>query len=94
MNKVKTVFVGSMVALVLLVPGVLASTTQHAGGGVWTHGFSNGQVFSNYYHKSKYHASSVYGTQYISSGKTKKGVTAKASDTKAWYGNKAFYKVY
>lgn len=37
----------------------VAAATQYPGGGVWTYGASNGGAFSNYYHGSKYHSSTV-----------------------------------
>lgn len=38
---------------------VWSCCTQYPGGGVWTYGASNGGAFSNYYHGSKYHSSTV-----------------------------------
>ncbi|MBN2961643.1 MAG: lactococcin 972 family bacteriocin [Streptococcus sp.] len=38
--------------------GVVAAA-QYPGGGIWTYGASNGGDFSNYYHGSKYHSSTV-----------------------------------
>ena len=37
----------------------VAAATQYPGGGVLTYGASNGGDFSNYYHGSKYHGSTV-----------------------------------
>ena len=37
----------------------VAAATQYPGGGVWTYGASNGGAYSNYYHGSKYHSSTV-----------------------------------
>ena len=37
----------------------VAAAMQYPGGGVWTYGASNGGAFSNYYHGSKYHSSTV-----------------------------------
>ena len=38
--------------------GVVAAA-QYLGAGIWTYGASNGGDFSNYYHGSKYHSSTV-----------------------------------
>lgn len=57
--KVKgLVTVALAVAAIGTASGV-AAATQYPDGGVWTYGATNGGAFSNYYHGSKYHSSTV-----------------------------------
>ena len=62
-------------------------------GGTWSYGVGSKYVYSNYYHKSKTHKSSVIGKTTNSSGWTRKGVTSKASAQKKLSGNKSYYDV-
>ncbi|WP_239647420.1 lactococcin 972 family bacteriocin [Nocardiopsis baichengensis] len=59
--------------------GVASAAADNVGGGAWDHGTANGRVYSNYYHGSVCHGSSVQGEYYNSSGDTRAGVTARAS---------------
>ncbi|MBD5134745.1 MAG: lactococcin 972 family bacteriocin [Lachnospiraceae bacterium] len=79
----------------LMVAGVLATSTvpalaANAGGGKWDYGtkvvgLNKKLVYSNYYHGTKKHKSSVsIGTTYISSGWVGKGNTSYASATGSW----------
>lgn len=58
--------------------GVASAATVNIGGGTWTYGVG-ANVYSNYYHGSVCHGSSVQGRYYASSGNTRAGVWARAS---------------
>lgn len=67
----------------LLGSGVTAAfaSTAYVGGGKWDYGTGGGKVWSNYYHGSKVHKSSVQGAYYYDSGWKSAGVTSYASAT-------------
>ncbi|MEM5632504.1 lactococcin 972 family bacteriocin [Bacillus toyonensis] len=54
------------------------AATQNVGG-TWNYGTGGGSVWSNYYHGSKVHKSSVIGQYYYSSPWTNPGYTSYAS---------------
>ena len=58
------------------------ATVTYPGGGTWSYGTNSTEVYSNYYHPSNNHRSSVingYG-EYLSSGCKSPGVWAYASE--------------
>lgn len=68
-------------------------------GGTWNYGVSSRYVWSNYYHGSKSHYSTVRGSYWSRSGYTFKGRWSRASAQKApgwkvWKVNKAYYGFY
>ncbi|MCW3741863.1 lactococcin 972 family bacteriocin, partial [Burkholderia cenocepacia] len=48
---------------------VASAAVQYPEGGVWTYGSGNGGAYSNYYHPSKYHSSTVVSRKTGSSDK-------------------------
>ncbi|ROP65686.1 lactococcin 972 family bacteriocin [Curtobacterium sp. ZW137] len=66
------------------------------GGGSWTYGTNgpNNTAFSNFYHASRKHGSSVQNGrgQVARSRDTLGGATAKSSITKTFAGNNAYYR--
>jgi lactococcin 972 family bacteriocin len=71
-------------------------TVTPEGGGSWTYGTNgpNNTAFSNFYHASRRHGSSVQNGQgHVSrSPDTAGGATAKSSITKTFAGNNAYYR--
>ncbi|MDK2802672.1 MAG: hypothetical protein KFW09_04770 [Oscillospiraceae bacterium] len=66
---------------IMAIP-VLAATTNTPSGGRWDYGVNNssgGTVWSNYYHPTKTHKSSVQGSYFYSSPWQVKGTTTYAS---------------
>ncbi|SDW06803.1 bacteriocin, lactococcin 972 family [Marininema mesophilum] len=75
----------SVVSLVLCGALFTVGTTvafaevTHPGGGVWSHGTDSNSVWSEYYHGSKTHKSSVQGVDFfVTSGWKSKGVWSTA----------------
>lgn len=69
--------------------------TEYVGGGTWQYNADNSTNYSNYYHGSKLHRSSVqnrYGL--VRSGDKPGGVWAMASQAVALTNNQAFWYVY
>lgn len=74
----------------------VAAATQYPGGGVWTYGASNGGAYSNYYHGSKYHSSTVVSRKNSNSSKgyANAGRTSYAYIRTTWGEQAAFYYNY
>lgn len=77
---------GSIAMVTVMASVSLASAaTHHVSGGVWDHGttglFGDGTVYSNYFHASKVHGSSVKNAngKTAKSGDVAKGKTSYAS---------------
>ncbi|MCU1526698.1 MAG: hypothetical protein JWP75_461 [Frondihabitans sp.] len=68
-------------------------TVTFPGGGTWDYG-TNAGTYSNYFHKSKKHATSVVNgnATYASSGTARANAWSKVSIFHTWTGNKAFYR--
>jgi len=64
---------------------VAFASTAHVGGGTWDYGVGGGWVWSNYYHSTKVHRSSVQGAQYVDSGWKSPKVTSYAKAPSRWY---------
>ncbi|WP_069712942.1 lactococcin 972 family bacteriocin [Curtobacterium sp. ER1/6] len=66
------------------------------GGGTWTHGTdgANNTAYSNFHHSSRKHGSSVQNGRgrVRRSADTRAGSTARASITKTYAGNSAYYR--
>lgn len=71
-----------------------SAVKEKVGGGSWEHGFSGVMVYSNYYHSTKTHRSSVT-TQfdYYSSGWKSAGLVSYASLQSSLQGNQANWDV-
>ena len=67
------------------------TTTLSVGGGSWTYGVNNVNVFSVFENDKVAHRSSCEGLKYVDSGWKAKGVTSIAETPKASSGNKAWY---
>lgn len=67
------------------------AAADNVSGGTWWHGVGSTYVYSNFYHGSRAHSSSVRGKYWSNSGWTAAGVTSKASAEKAILGNQAYY---
>lgn len=76
---------------IIVAAAAPALATENAGGGLWSHDVGANYVYSNYYHKDNYHASSVEGAYWAKSGCTKEKVWSKASAEKAATVSKAYY---
>lgn len=75
------------------VAAVASAAAQYPEGGVWTYGSGNGGAYSNYYHPSKYHSSTVVSRK---TGSSDKGYAGAGGTSRAWirtsWGEKvAFY---
>ncbi|WP_150239542.1 lactococcin 972 family bacteriocin [Nocardiopsis quinghaiensis] len=64
--------------------GAASATIVNIGGGTWDYGVGGGTVWSDYYHGSSCHSSSVSGEYYSSSGATAAGSWARASAPDTW----------
>ncbi|WEH34340.1 lactococcin 972 family bacteriocin [Streptomyces sp. AM 4-1-1] len=87
-SGIKVAVAASIIAAAAAAPALAA---EEAGGGLWSHAVGGTYVYSNYYHKDNYHASSVEGRYWAKSGCTKEKVWAKASAEKAYTISKAYY---
>jgi lactococcin 972 family bacteriocin len=88
-NSLKAVAATGVIVMAVAAPALAA---EDAGGGKWSHGVGENYVYSNYYHKDNYHASSVEGAYWAKSGCTKEKVWSKASaKISTWELNKAYY---
>ncbi|ROS72219.1 lactococcin 972 family bacteriocin [Curtobacterium sp. PhB130] len=84
----------------MAIPSVGTITPNYSvspeGGGSWTYGTNgpNNTAFSNFYHASRKHGSSVQNGrgQVSRSRDTLGGATAKSSITKTFAGNNAYYR--
>lgn len=82
-------------ALVLGSSVAASATTENVGGGTWVYNADNASNYSNYYHGSSKHRSSVqnrYGL--VRSGDKPGGQWAYASQPVAITNNQAFWYVY
>lgn len=83
----KTMISKKVLLLLVLPLGLVTASlpvlaaTQYPDGGVWTYGASNGGAFSNYYHGSKYHSSTVVSRWNSNSNK---GYAPAGQTSKAW----------
>lgn len=97
MSKKFKMLVLTIISVVSLgiVTGV-AAATQYPDGGVWTYGAANGGAFSNYYHGSKYHSSTVVSRKNSRSSKgfAGAGKTSYAYIATSWGEQAAFYYNY
>lgn len=83
-------------SILLSFSGTALAATQYPDGGVWTYGASDGGAYSNYYHGSKYHSSSVIS---LKDSDSDKGFASAGYTSYAWistaFGEKvAFYYNY
>lgn len=84
--KLKKVVTSLVLSGAILGSGITAfASTDYVGGGKWDYGTGGGKVWSNYYHGTKTHKSSVDGSSYVSSGWIGKGKTSYASSGDRWY---------
>ena len=90
MKKLKTRIGVLMLALTLVAGGAISVCAANVGGGVWDYGtkvsgVNEKTVYSNYYHPSKTHKSSVsIGTTAVTSGWVSAGTTSYASAKGSW----------
>ncbi len=84
--------------LVATLGGTVAASAavQYPGGGVWTYGSANGGAYSNYFHSSRYHSSTVVSrwTGVSSKGYAKAGQTSRAWIHTVFGERAAFYYNY
>lgn len=92
-NTLTYVFSTVVALMMFVVPVFASSSTISAQGGRWNYGVGSKYVWSYYSHNHKTHKASVEGKYYVSSGWTKKGITAKASCEKRLFGNRSYYEV-
>ena len=82
-------------ALVAAVPVAAFATTKQVSGGTWNYGANATTNYSNFYHPSRLHRSSVencYGL--VRSADRAGGFYSYASESVCLSGNQAFYNVY
>lgn len=58
-KQIKVFLAFAIFVLSFFYIGTVSAATQYPDGGVWTYGATSGGAFSNYYHGSKYHTSTV-----------------------------------
>lgn len=95
-KKIKLVTIAVVLFTTALAASGVMAATQYPGGGVWTYGASNGGAYSNYYHGTKYHSSTVVSRR---TGASSKGYATAGQTSRAWirthWGEKAaFYYNY
>ncbi len=88
--------IASAIAAFALTVGVATpalATIRSVGGGTWDYGTGGGRVWSNFYHGSRDHASSVQGETYMTSRCMPKGYTsyARAND-RFWVVDRSYYR--
>lgn len=89
----KLALVASIAATLGGSVAVASAAVQYLEGGVWTYGSGNDGAYSNYYHPSKYHSSTVVSRK---TGSSDKGYAGAGGTSRAWirtsWGEKvAFY---
>lgn len=89
----KLALVASIAATLGGSVAVASAAVQYPEGGVWTYGSGNDGAYSNYYHPSKYHSSTVVSRK---TGSSDKGYAGAGGTSRAWihtsWGEKvAFY---
>lgn len=72
--------------------GIAAATIIPASGGWWDYGENKYTVWSNYYHGSKDHASSVKGSIYVRSNCVGPAQTSLASAPSTWFRDSSYYQ--
>lgn len=89
----KLALVASLAATLGGGVAVVSAAVKYPGGGVWTYGSANGGAYSNYYHPSKYHSSTVSSRWNSSSDKGYAGAggTSRAWIRTSWGEKVAFY---
>lgn len=93
---IKKVTVAVTLLGILATAGSALAATQYPGG-VWTYGPDRGGAFSNYYHGSKWHSSTVvsrWNSNSSYSGKIAPNQTARARIRTSWGEKVAFYYNY
>lgn len=102
MRKGKKLFVSLTLLTVTLLSSVtlLSAATKNVSGGTWNYGSIPGKgsdpgtVYSNYYHGSKTHRSSVQGATYVNSGWISKGKWSYASAKRRMFvSDQSYYDV-
>lgn len=96
-NMIKKVTVAATLLGTLATAGSALAATQYPGGGVWTYGATDGGAFSNYYHGSKMHSSTVVSrkdSRSAYSGDVLPKNTAEAYLRTVWGEKVAFYYNY
>lgn len=81
----------TLCALAAIVP--VSATVVSASGGTWNYGVNETVVWSNYYHASKVHKSSVIGYTTHSSAWTSPKYWSYSSASKSGFTNKAYYDI-
>ncbi|MFJ6720940.1 MULTISPECIES: lactococcin 972 family bacteriocin [unclassified Streptomyces] len=90
-TRIKAAVAAGFIVVGLATPAL--AQTVDASGGKWSYGTnSNDQVYSNFYHESKCHGSSVKGKYFAQSGDVKAGNTSYASADEAMWGNESYYR--
>lgn len=72
-----------IISLGIAIPAF--ATVEYPAGGVWDYGTENGIVYSDYYHPTSWHKSSVKTSSVFSSPCTAKGYWSKASANDRWW---------
>ncbi|MFE6163820.1 lactococcin 972 family bacteriocin [Streptomyces sp. NPDC056486] len=88
-NGFKAAAAAGVIILAAAAPALAVS--EDVAGGKWSHAVGGDYVYSNFYHKNNWHASSVEGAYWAKSGCTKEGKWSKASAKKALTVSKAYY---
>ncbi|MEV5594274.1 lactococcin 972 family bacteriocin [Streptomyces sp. NPDC052496] len=89
-RKFKAAVVAGVIVLGTATPAL--ATKVNVSGGTWDYGSKDDNVYSNYYHPTACHGSSVKGKYFASSGNTDKGLWSYASAEEAMWGNETYYR--
>lgn len=93
-NALRIVTVAVVAAAVALGgAGAANAVIEYPAGGEWYHGVGSVRVFSDYYHASNTHRSSVQGKYYVNSGWKQPGVYTHAESAVRLSGNKAYWDI-
>ncbi|MER6250525.1 lactococcin 972 family bacteriocin [Streptomyces sp. NPDC001584] len=87
--RIKVILAAVALVVAAATPALAASVKT--GGGTWNYGVSGGYVWSNYYHETACHSSSVQGDYYSSSGNVGAAAWSQASATDKWSGNQSWW---
>lgn len=71
-------------AFALLGAGTGVALADDVDGGIWNHGNSGGRVWSNFWHPTDNHGSSVQGHEYVDSGCQGADTWARAQTHSKW----------
>lgn len=95
MKKLKKYLVSSCATMLCALAAIapVSAAVVSVSGGTWNYGVDDKQVWSNYYHASKVHKSSVIGYTTHSSAWTSPKYWSYSSASKSAFTNKSYYDI-